>query len=135
MSHLIEDIDKMEQARGKETMGFGVDGNTNQFNIVDVDSQGRQSSKQYVWDTDSLSWVAAGAAGGIIGGGGSSAVSYITLMDDTGTYLYVGEAMPNTSPASASWRIKRVSDTSVLYADGNANFDNIWNNRSSYSYS
>lgn len=135
MSHLIDDIDKIGQARGRESMSFGVDGNNNQFNIVDVDSQGRQSSKQYVWDTTSLSWVAAGAADGIIGGGGASVVSYITLMDDTGTYLYVGEAIPNTSAASASWRIKRVSDTSVLYADGNTNFDNIWNNRSSYTYS
>lgn len=133
MSHLIEDIDKLEQARGKETMGFGVDGVTSQFNIFDIDSQGRGASRQYIWDTDTLSWVAANAAGGTVGGG-SVSVQYSVLMDDTGTYLYVGEALPNTATSSASWRIKRVSDTSVLYADGNSNFDNIWDNRASYSY-
>ncbi len=110
----------------------GFDG-TN-YHAFGIDDQGRQSTKQYIWDSSSLAWVAANSAGGVVGGG-SSSVSYITMMDDTGTYLYVGEAVPGTSTSSANWRIRRVADTSVLYADGNSNFDNVWDNRTSLSYS
>ena len=124
----------MEQARGRESMGFGLDGSNGQFNIVDVDSQGRQSNKQYVWDTVSLSWVAASAAGGVVGGGGETATSYQVSLDDTGTYLYVGESIPGTSTSAAAWRIKRVSDIGVKYADNVSSFTKVWDNRLSYSY-
>lgn len=56
----------------------------------------------------------------------------------TPTLQYIGEAVAGSSEASAVWSIKRV-DTSVgikvLFADGNANFDNVWANRESLSYS
>jgi hypothetical protein len=65
----------------------------------------------------------------------------IALVDTTSTpnVVYVGEASPGSSQASAVWRITRI-DTSgsvitILYADGNTNKDNIWNNRVSGSYS
>lgn len=53
---------------------------------------------------------------------------------------YKGEAIPGTSPSVASWRISRIStDISgsiiIEWADGNTNFDNIWDNRASLSYS
>ena len=89
----------------------------------------------YVWDTTTLDWVAASAAGGdISGGGGTTSTTYQTNMDDTGTYLYVGEAAPGTADSAASWRIKRVSDTEVKFADGVATFTKVWNNRVGYSY-
>lgn len=66
---------------------------------------------------------------------------------DTGTgagFIYIGEADPGTATSSALWRIKRIEvvidvggreDLSTLWADGNASFDNIWDDRLSLSYS
>lgn len=62
-------------------------------------------------------------------------------LDDNGFGLtYVGEAAPGAATSAASWRIKRIDETSspdviVLWADGNSNLDNIWDNRASLSYS
>lgn len=60
--------------------------------------------------------------------------------DDTGTgTIYQGWAAPGTATSAASWRIRKVvetsSDFSMTMADGNSNFDNIWDNRASLSYS
>ena len=88
----------------------------------------------YVWDTDILDWVAASAAGGDIGGGGTTSSNYQIELDDTGTYLYVGEALPGTSTAASSWRIKRVANTSVRYADGVTTFNKVWDSRTLYTY-
>ena len=41
MDHSINAVDKLEQARAKERMVFGIDDLTSQFNIIDVDSSGR----------------------------------------------------------------------------------------------
>lgn len=52
--------------------------------------------------------------------------------------LYVGEALPGTAGSAAAWRIKKIltagTETSILYADGNTAFDNVWNNRVGLSY-
>lgn len=75
---------------------------------------------------------------GIINGTGDE-VPYTRLIDTDGTYMYVGEADPGTDVASALWRIKRVEfigdDIEIKWAGGNANFDNIWNDRAAESYS
>ena len=60
------------------------------------------------------------------------------LVDDTGTYVYVGYAIPGSNTSTAAWKIKRIKTTNVLevlYADGNSFYDNVWNNRSSLTYS
>jgi len=65
----------------------------------------------------------------------------IALVDKTSTVdvIYVGEAAPGSSVASAVWKITRIDKrsavTTILLADGNALKDNIWNNRLSGSYS
>ena len=58
-------------------------------------------------------------------------------MDDGATYLYVGKAQPGSATSSALWQIQRItqSDTTILFADGNQNFDNIWDNYASLSFS
>lgn len=63
--------------------------------------------------------------------------AYIREVDEGATYTYVGFAAPGTATSSASWRIKRIVNASGAdrYADGNGNFDNIWDNRESLSYS
>lgn len=58
----------------------------------------------------------------------------------TDNEMYIGEANPGTASNSAAWRIKYVviagdGDVAVTWADGNDNFDNIWDNRLTYSYS
>lgn len=62
-------------------------------------------------------------------------------VDDTGTTLYQGWAEPGTATSSAGWRIRKVvssgtpTDTSITWADGDRNFNNIWDNRAALSYS
>lgn len=53
--------------------------------------------------------------------------------------LYVGEAPIGAIGSEARWRISRYLTTgtltTVMWADGNQDFDNIWNNRTSLTYS
>lgn len=56
------------------------------------------------------------------------------------TLIYRGEALPGASETGAVWRVRRLSiagddDVTEEWADGNSNFDNIWANRDSLSYS
>ena len=66
-------------------------------------------------------------------------VQYNRLIDVEGSYTYVGEALPGTGEAEAKWRIKRIEeigdDFNILWANGEATFDKIWNDRVSYTYS
>jgi hypothetical protein len=70
-----------------------------------------------------------------------AAVDYITEYDEVSDLLaYAGKALPGTATSAASWQVKELTftaggDISVRLADGNANFDNIWDNRGSLSYS
>ena len=56
-----------------------------------------------------------------------------------GGITYVGEAIPSSVESSAVWRIKRLDETGpdldILWADGDASFDNVWDDRASLSYS
>lgn len=51
---------------------------------------------------------------------------------------YVGQAAPGTASSSAAWRIKKITDSaggaSVDWANGNANFVNVWDNHLAYTY-
>lgn len=55
------------------------------------------------------------------------------------TVTYIGKANPNAATSDPVWQIRRVTTTvggnlSTRYADGNVEFDNIWDNRASLSY-
>jgi hypothetical protein len=116
----------------------------------------------YLWNVDTLAWEPATKGPGtgaevevvnwpaVISGSYvpiegdvniDSIVQYTTrLAEDSGNpdILYVGQAVPGSSPDNPVWRIKRVNTSSgiiIQWADGNDNFDNIWNNRESLSYS
>lgn len=63
------------------------------------------------------------------------------LLDEVGDFLYVGEAVPGTASSAPSWRIFRVDnnpagaeETTKLYANSSINFDQIWDDRLSFSY-
>lgn len=67
-------------------------------------------------------------------------VPYATRLDDTTTAntVYMGKAPIGSSDSGSVWQIKKVDTTSgadVTWADGNNNFDNVWDNRASLSYS
>lgn len=66
-------------------------------------------------------------------------VQYNKLIDQEGTYYYIGEADPGTATTEAKWRIKRIEeigdDYNILWAEGSAEFDKIWDNRLTFSYS
>ena len=68
---------------------------------------------------------------------GGSLTTRIDAVDSSTTYI--GHAIIGTAESAASWRIKKIvvvdTVTSILWADGNANADNIWNNRTSITYS
>ena len=55
--------------------------------------------------------------------------------DDT----YIGEAEPGTLQAAAKWRCKKISvsggTTTVTWADGNTEFDNVATDLTALSYS
>ena len=52
--------------------------------------------------------------------------------------LYLGEAFIGASPAEAVWRITRYDVTAPAvvqtWADGNAGFAHVWNDRATLSY-
>lgn len=56
---------------------------------------------------------------------------------------YIGEAWPGTATSEAKWRIKKMEyddgkykpPTGQVWADGEASFSKVWDNRASYSYS
>lgn len=66
-------------------------------------------------------------------------VQYNRLIDVVGSYTYVGEALPGTGESEAKWRIKRIEevgdDFNILWADGDADFNNIWDDRETFTYS
>ena len=84
-----------------------------------------------------LSVSADGAGDPIVGSFPVSSYAYAMQLDEGATYTYVGEAVPGTLTSAGSWRIKRLTNASgaLLWADGNASFDNVWDNRASLSYS
>ena len=60
-------------------------------------------------------------------------------LDSVGAITYVGEASPSSVESAAVWRIKRLDETGpdldIVWADGNASFDNVWDDRAILSYS
>jgi len=85
----------------------------------------------------------------VLGGSGTTVTNDVSVVDkqyakriakDSGdsNLEYIGNAEPGTSDSSASWQIKRVDTTSgtiILFADGDADFDNVWDDREGLSYS
>lgn len=61
-----------------------------------------------------------------------------TRVDEvSSTLMYVGKAQPGASTALPYWQIMRVDTTAgvvTAFADGNTNFDNVWDDRASLTY-
>lgn len=66
-------------------------------------------------------------------------VQYDRLVDEDGLITYIGEAAPGTDKSQSLWRIKRIQefpdgDLDILWANGAAAFDKIWDDRAAYTY-
>lgn len=52
--------------------------------------------------------------------------------------IYEGYGEPGTADDAAAWAIRKISKsgtvTSTTWADGNINYDNVWNNREALDY-
>jgi len=75
---------------------------------------------------------------GPAGGEDVALAKQIDWIDDD--HVYIGDANPGSATSAASWRIKYTvfqadGDAAITWADGDDNFDNIWDNRLTYSYS
>lgn len=73
--------------------------------------------------------------------GGEDEIPYAQQVDFEGSTIYKGWAAVGSSTSSSLWRIQKIEfvgldeDVVITWADGDSNFDNIWDNRVSLSYS
>lgn len=84
------------------------------------------------------------ADGGLISSGNPMPVSFSAtpldvLTDESGSFTYVGKAVPGSDAADPVWLIFRLDesaspDLAVRYADGGSVFNKVWNARATYSY-
>lgn len=69
----------------------------------------------------------------------SISVPLATILETSGSYTYVGKAVPGTVTSAAKWQIMRIDESvtdtmTITWADGNKSFDNVWTNRASLNY-
>ena len=136
------------------TVLYGKDIITSSNDPVNI-SENKLHIAQYIWDTNTLSWIkqtgTSGAAGTnvnvtnfpstqqVAGNVGSVVFSKRYEQVDS-TLAYLGDAAIGTSEGASAWRIQKLDFTAegnvnVTFADGDDNFDNVWTNRASLSYS
>jgi len=111
----------------------GGDGYVNELNdLTDVDLVSVVPFVGAVLAFDGYTW---GATEGL--------TMYNKEIDEVGSTIYIGEALPGTATSASSWRIKRIvfvktgqdEDISTEWQSGVATFTAIWNNRLGYTYS
>lgn len=63
----------------------------------------------------------------------------VRIDEASATVTYIGKALPGVVDAGATWQIKKISVsgnvTSITFADGDDEFDNVWDNRAALVYS
>ncbi len=59
-----------------------------------------------------------------------------TKIINSAGYTYIGEATPGTLEATSEWRCQRIDSAgNTVWADGDANFDNVATDLTALSYS
>ena len=70
----------------------------------------------------------------------SNAMAIVIDEASTANITYVGKAPIGSSQSSAGWQIMKMDESgtpttlAITWADGNANYDNVWDNRTSLTY-
>mgnify|MGYP006992597009 CR=1 FL=1 len=57
---------------------------------------------------------------------------YVTNIQTAGNYTYIGKALCGSATSDAVWQIKRIDATTgtiIQWADGDQDFDNVFDNR------
>jgi hypothetical protein len=69
----------------------------------------------------------------------NNGIAYNKLIDDysSSSYIYICEALAGSATSNAVWKIFRITLATGLlqWADGDNNFDNVADDRTSLSYS
>lgn len=120
-----EDGTSVLTGNGAPGAGLGEDGDV----YIDAESGD-------IYRKEMGTWNLIGSPGGVA----QTTRTDVVDPDAVPTVTYRGDATPGTATSASAWRIQRLTqqsdgDTEVLFADGNDNFDNIWDNRLSLSYS
>ncbi len=96
-------------------------------------------SQQYGWDGAVPVKILSDSSGNII----NTSRPYAIMIDSISTtqVTYIGKAAVGSLISDPVWQIMKIDEsgspinTVINYADGNADFDNIFSNRTSLSYS
>lgn len=71
--------------------------------------------------------------------GTTSGALAVQLDEASSSVTYVGGAAPGSATSSAAWQIKKITttgaDIAITWADGDAEFDNVWDDRATLTYS
>lgn len=83
----------------------------------------------YVWDPSTSTWVRDQ---------GDSPTMAVRIDDaTTADVTYIGKAPIGTATSAAAWQISKLATSSGLiktWADGDASYNNVWDDRSSLTY-
>jgi hypothetical protein len=63
---------------------------------------------------------------------------YTVRIVESGGYTYIGKAVAGSLQSATKWQVSRIDESSgmiMLFADGDTNFDNVWNNYATLTYS
>lgn len=88
------------------------------------------------YDGDNKKALDVHVLGGQLGGSGTK---IITIDNASSSITYFGYADPGSLTSGATWRILRkeivsATITEFKYADSDANYDNVWDDRASLTY-
>lgn len=71
--------------------------------------------------------------------GTTSGALALQLDEASASVTYVGNATPGSVTSSAVWQVKKITitgaDIAITWADGDAEFDNVWDDRATLTYS
>lgn len=107
--------------------------------------EGRVHTLLYAWDPSTLSWVVTTTRGPGVGQevyvtnmGGSDLAVRLDVASTAVTY--VGKAAVGAVTNAAVWKVFKMTtavdgDLTIEYADGDADFDNVWDDRATLTYS
>jgi len=105
-------------------------------------TDGRLHTLSYLWNSSTLAWEVATTSGqgtDVFVTNLSGTDQAVRLDVVSSTVTYVGKAVVGASTAAAVWKVFRMTtasdgDLTIEYADGDADFDNVWDNRAGLSY-